>query len=72
MNLEIESSFELRKKLLPVLKLKAKEFRQRGISYISEQDIWNYLVATKWKLAEGLTLSEMTNDILHVEVEKNE
>lgn len=66
----IESAFELRKKMLPVLETKVNELKRIGITYITAQEIWNYLADTKWKFAEGLTLSEMTNDILSLEVEK--
>lgn len=56
--------------MIPVLRTKIHELKRTGISNVSEQDIWNYLVYAKWKDANNLTISEMTNDILVLEVEK--
>lgn len=69
MKTEIQSYYDLRKKLIPVLRTRIHELKRLGILNVTEQDIWNYLVYAKWKSAEGLTLSEMVNDILSVEIE---
>ena len=37
---------------------------------IKEIDIWNYLKVNKWSKAKGLTLSEMVNDIIEVDINK--
>lgn len=38
--------------------------------YIKMTDIWNYLKINKWCKIKDLSLSEMTNDIINVDVEK--
>lgn len=60
---------KLRKKLSPVLRTKVNELRKNGICNITEQEIWNYLVVTKWKNKEELYLSEMVDDILKLEID---
>ncbi len=59
----------LRKKLSPVLRTKVEELKKNKIYHISEQEIWNYLVATKWKNKKELYLSEMVDDILKLEID---
>lgn len=55
---------ELYKKIEPALYSKVMEFRRNNISYIKEEDIWNYLTITVWKKADSLTISDMVNDIM--------
>ena len=38
-----------------------------GYIYIKEEDIWNYLKEIKWKDAKGLSLYDMTSDILNTD-----
>lgn len=39
-------------------------------NYIRKIDIWNYLKINKWSKAKNLTLSEMVNDIIEVDITK--
>ncbi len=39
-------------------------------NYIRKIDIWNYLKINKWSKAKNLTLSEMVNDIIEVDIAK--
>ncbi len=39
-------------------------------SYLKKEDIWNYLKLNKWRYDNNLSISEMTNDIINVEIEK--
>lgn len=38
--------------------------------YINSVDIWNYLKINKWCKDKNLSLSEMVNDIIDVDIEK--
>lgn len=39
-------------------------------SYIKMIDIWNYLKLNKWIKTKNLSISEMVNDIIDVDIEK--
>lgn len=39
-------------------------------SYIKMIDIWNYLKINKWIKTKNLSISEMVNDIIDVDIEK--
>ena len=60
MELEFSSQEEL-------YKAKLAELHRLGYPYIQLIDIWNYLIFSKWKKAKNLTLSDIVNDILHVD-----
>lgn len=66
---KFDNVLKLRKKLSPVLRTKVNELRKNGIFNITEQEIWNYLVLTKWKSKQELYLSEMVDDILKLEID---
>lgn len=38
--------------------------------YIKIIDIWDYLRINKWSKTKGLTISEMVNDIIDVDIKK--
>ena len=42
----------------------------KNYDYIKMVDIWNYLKITKWSKDKNLSISEMVNDIITVEIEK--
>ncbi len=58
--------------MTPVLRTKVHELKKTGISNVSEQQIWNYLVYAKWQRESKSSISEMANDILSLEVEQEE
>ena len=73
MDYEFSSKEELYKRVGPALRAKLNEFHRLGYSYIKEEDIWNYLVQTKWCKGKDLMLSDIVSDILHTkEKEINE
>lgn len=55
---------ELYNRIKPALYSKKEEIKRNNISYIKEEDIWNYLSITKWKNSEKLTLNDMVSDIM--------
>ena len=38
--------------------------------HIEAKDIWEYLRINKWATSSGLTISEMVNDIIEVDIKK--
>ena len=58
---------ELYERILPALKSRAKEIHKKGMNYIHEEDIWNYLKNYKWTSSRSLDLGDMVNDIFNIE-----
>lgn len=58
---------ELYERILPALRSKAKEIHKKGMNYIHEEDIWNYLKNYKWTSSRSLDLGDMVNDIFNIE-----
>lgn len=67
MNLEFSSQEELFDRVKPALSAKVSELKRLGFSYISETDIWDYLIESKWKSDHNLMLSDIVNDILQAD-----
>ena len=66
MDIEFKTLDELYRRIKPALYSKVKELKRKGISYIKEEDIWNYLSLNAWKDSTSLSLSEMVSSILHI------
>ena len=69
-DIEFNSVLDLYNRVKPALKTKLKELKRENYDYIKEEDIWNYLIKTKWSNASGLVLCDVVDDILHTENEK--
>ena len=67
MDLEFSSLKDLYLRVEPALNAKKIELERIGLSHIKKQDVWEYLVETKWKKANGLMLSDIVNDILNTD-----
>lgn len=67
--MEFTSQYELYKKILPVFKVKKRLMNYYKNKDITNEDIWKYLIQNKWKNSHNLTLSEIVNDIINIEVE---
>ena len=65
--IEFKSLKELYERVKPALYSKLKETKRLGLKYVSETDIWNYLVENVWKSKENLELHELINDILYAD-----
>lgn len=70
MDIEFSSIDELKKRLLPALKIRRKDLKNKGIN-ISIEDLWTYFVGI-WKNRVNLTLNDLVNDILYLEIKKEE
>ena len=66
--MEFNSLEDLRNRLEIAMTTKVDELKDKGITYITNDDIWDYLTSTKWKKAKWLTLAEMVDDILKIEI----
>ena len=64
---EFKSLKELYERVKPALYSKLKEIRNIGFKYVSEKDIWNYLIENVWKEKTNLELHELISDILYVD-----
>lgn len=65
--MEFDNVLDLYKRVEPALQTKLHDLERIGIYYIKKQDIWNYLIVTKWKNSVNLALSDIVNDILSLD-----
>jgi len=65
MAIEFNSVEELYKRVRPALTSKVREFRRNKKEFVKEEDIWNYLIESKWKNGKGLELYHLVDDILN-------
>ena len=70
MNISFNSIEELYNRVVPALNSKVNEFKRNNINYIKAEDIWNFLVESRWKNTKGLMLSDIVDDILHTDNNK--
>ena len=67
--MEYNSQEELFKSLKGAFKVKLRMINKE-YDYIKMVDIWNYLKINKWCKDKNLSISEMVNDIIDVEITK--
>lgn len=68
--MEYTSQYDLYKNLLPVFNVKKRLILHSKYKNITNEDIWLYLIETKWKKSHNLTISEIVNDIITIDIEK--
>ena len=68
--MEFTSQRELYQKLQPVFNVKKRLIQNSEYKDITNQEIWNHLIKTKWKQAYNLTISDIVNDIITLDLEK--
>ena len=56
---------ELYKRVRPALMTTCEELTRTGITYATEEDIWNYLKDNVWNNSRNLRLFRMVSDILN-------
>lgn len=66
---EFRNLEELYNRIRPALYSKVQELKRNHVSYIKEEDIWNYLSENVWKHKEDLSLQEMVSDIMSLPFE---
>lgn len=62
--MNIKSLEELYDLVMPALKIKASEYNNQK----NEKEIFDYLATTIWKYSHNLSLNEVVNDILKLNV----
>lgn len=67
--MEYKSQEELFKSLRGAFQVKLRMINDK-YDYIKMVDIWNYLKMNKWCKDKNLSLSEMVNDIIDVDIDK--
>ncbi len=65
-DIKFKSLNDLYTRIKPALKSKAHELNKKGLKYIHEEDIWNFLKNYKWTNSRDLDLGSMVNDIFSV------
>lgn len=69
MDIEFNNLEELKKRIMPAIQTKQKELNKK-YKIVTQDDIWNYLIKTKWKKSTNLTLYDIVNDILNLNNEE--
>ena len=67
MELEFRSIEELKKRLMPALRVRRKELKKQNC-LVTEDELWDYFSKNFWKKATNLSLSMMVDDILNEEI----
>ena len=67
--MEYTSLKELYESLIPAFNVK-KRLLKFANSDLTNEDIWQYLAKSKWRNSINLTLSDMVNDIITVDIHK--
>ena len=67
--MEYTTQKELYLKLLPVFKVKKRLLAYAKIYNIKNEDIWKYLSINRWKNSIDLTISDIVNDIINMDIE---
>ena len=66
--MEFASQLELYRKMIPVFNVKKRLASITKYKSIKNEDIWKYLVRTKWKYGHDLQLNDIVNDILMLDL----
>lgn len=64
---EYKSTRDLFNSLIPAFNVKLRLIK-KDYYYITKTDIWNYLKINKWQYASNLTISDMVDDIMTVDI----
>ena len=67
--MEYSNQLELYKKLIPVFKVKERLIKASNTKNIGISDIWHYLAINKWKYSTNLTISDIVNDIIIIDID---
>ncbi len=67
--MEYTNQLELYLKLIPAFNVKKRLINYTRHKHITNENIWHYLVETKWKISYNLTISDIVNDIITVDVD---
>lgn len=65
----INNKLDLYERVIPALNCKKRELEKLEIKNVKKEDIWNYLLKTRWENIKGLDLAQMVDDILNLDNE---
>lgn len=68
MEIEFETQEELYKRVLPALRSKVRELKNKGYDDIKVTYLWSYLAAEVFSKTNDLTLDDIVSHIMHVDV----
>ena len=68
--MEFFSLQQLYKKLIPAFNVKKRLILNSKYKDITNENIWVYLTETKWKKSFNLSLPDMINDIITVDLDE--
>lgn len=68
--MEFTTQKELFQALLPVFKVKKRLMSVTKYKEITKEDIFKYLALNKWQFDNNLTISEVVNDIITIDLDK--
>ena len=66
--MEYTSQYDLYKNLLPVFNVKKRLINNSEYKDITNEDIWHYLIENKWRTYHNLTISDIVNDIITLDL----
>lgn len=67
--MEYKNQLELYQKLVPVFKVKERLINISQNNDVTINDIWHYLAINKWRNSINLTLADIVNDIINIDVD---
>lgn len=67
MDFDFNSKEELFLRVKPALVVKSNEINKLGYSFVTDVDIWNYLIQVKWTKSKDLMLCDVVHDIFNVD-----
>ena len=67
MDFGFSSKEDLFLRVRPALTAKSNELIKLGYSFVSDIDIWNYLIQMKWIKSKNLYLCDVVSDIFNVD-----
>ena len=67
MDIEFRNIEELKKRMMPALRIRVKELREKNYS-VTTDELWEYFVRI-WQEHKNLTLSDLVDDVLNFNIE---
>lgn len=67
MEITFNSELELYNRIKPALSSKREELKRDGVTYATNEDIWNYLKEKKWIYSKNLSIYQITSDIFGID-----
>lgn len=67
MDTEFRSIDELKNRVMPALKVRKRELKKQNI-IMSEEEIWSYFAKNYWCKAYNLSLAQIVDNILNLDI----